>query len=191
MGQWLRVIPGRWFPSGRKGWADLAIGHVSHRRTLLQGLHEVEWPRIADAPLSPLRNHAKWTAFSKAAAPSFFSSIHARYNNVTRILLFSLLPLFLLFFEKHIYNGRCVFYFFFPPREPIQRDISVKIFATIFTSFHPPDTVSRKDRWLCIYVYSKFLLLYPKRDKRYSKKSRILNFCYRRGKFSFDSLFRN
>lgn len=41
-----------------------------------------------------------------------------------------------------------------------------------------------------IRVFEIFIALSVKRDKRYSKKNRILNFCYRRGKFSFDSLFR-
>lgn len=159
----------RWFPSGRKGWADLAIRHVSHRRTLLQGLHEVEWPRIAGASLSlylsislPLAQPCEMNIFRKQRPPAFFSPSMPGIT-MSPVLSFFPVSLFLLFFEKHIYNGRCAtvfyfFYFFSPESQYNTGVISVKIFATIFTSFHPTDTVSRKDRWLCVYIY--ILLLY-------------------------------
>ena len=153
------VIPGQVVSIGAKGLSrsrDRATFHTGGLcyRDYTRSSDPESWtlpslPLPLPPSLPPLRNHAKWTAFSKAAAPSFFLSVHARYNNVTRILP----SLFFFFFEKHIYNGRCVFYFFFFLLDIVSRDISVKISATIFTSFQFREKI---DDYVCIFIQARF-----------------------------------
>lgn len=98
----------------------------------------------------PLAQPCEMNIFRKQRPPAFFSPSMPGIT-MSPVLSFFPVSLFLLFFEKHIYNGRCAtvfyfFYFFSPESQYNTGVISVKIFATIFTSFHPTDTVSRKDR---------------------------------------------
>lgn len=80
--------------------------------------------------------------------PAFPPSIHSRYNNVTRASpFFSLSSSFFFFFlEKHIYNGRCVTFFFFPSLPESQyNEVSLLKFLQQFLRASRYQ-VSRKDR---------------------------------------------
>lgn len=134
------VIPGQVVSIGAKGLSrsrDRATFHTG-------GLCYRDYTRSSDPesrtlpslspspslflPCATMRNEL---LFRKQQPPAFFSP---SMPGITMSPVFSLLSFF--FFEKHIYNGRCVFYFFFfSLLDIVSRDISVEISATIFTSF--------------------------------------------------------
>lgn len=98
--------------------------------------------------------------------PAFPPSIHSRYNNVTRASpFFSLSSSFFFFFWRSTFITEDALPFFFPlsPREPIQRGISVKIFATIFTSFQIPG-FEKRSMIVCIYIYIFEIFIGSRRD---------------------------
>lgn len=128
----------RRFSSRRKGWADLAIRHVSHSQAFAAATG-ITTTRGSDPELQNSLSSAQRCEMKifRRQFHSFVIVLCARYNNVTPSLSLFFLFSSSLFQKAHTNNGRCVVVPFFFVADV--SEVFVRISITIL--------FSRVNRW--------------------------------------------